>query len=57
MKRIMRFSMTEKLYYKDAYIEKFTAKVLSVTEYGAGFSVVLDSTAFFPEEGGQSADT
>lgn len=49
--------MTEKLYYTDAYIKNFSAEVLSVNECESGFDVVLDKTAFFPEEGGQSADT
>ncbi len=49
--------MTDKLYYKDAYIKEFTADVLSVTEADGGFDVILDKTAFFPEEGGQSSDT
>lgn len=49
--------MTEKLYYKDAYIKSFSAEVLSVTPVENGFDLVLDRTAFFPEEGGQSADT
>ena len=49
--------MTRKLYYEDAYIRNFSAEVLSVTECDGGYDVVLDSTAFFPEEGGQSADT
>ena len=49
--------MTEKLYYNDAYIKEFYATVLSVCEEDNGYSVVLDATAFFPEEGGQSADT
>lgn len=48
--------MTKKLYYDDAYIKEFSAKVLSVTECDGGFEVVLDRTAFFPEEGGQSSD-
>lgn len=49
--------MTDKLYYKDAYIKEFSAKVLSVSECEGGYDVILDKTAFFPEEGGQSADT
>ena len=49
--------MTEKLYYNDAYIKEFDATVLSVCEEESTYSIVLDSTAFFPEEGGQSSDT
>ena len=48
--------MTEKLYYKDAYIKQFTATVLDCTENGGNYLVTLDRTAFFPEEGGQYAD-
>ncbi len=48
--------MTEKLYYKDAYIKDFDANVLFVKNEGEYFLTVLDRTAFFPEEGGQSAD-
>ncbi len=49
--------MTEKLYYQDSYISEFSAGVLSVTEVSDGYDIVLDKTAFFPEEGGQSADS
>ena len=49
--------MTEKLYYKDAYTKEFSAEIISVTESDKGYDVVLDKTAFFPEEGGQSSDT
>jgi len=48
--------MTEKLYYKDAYIKDFTAKVLSCERNGDIYDAVLDKTAFFPEEGGQYSD-
>lgn len=48
--------MTEKLYYKDSYIKSFSANLLSVFETEKGIVAVLDKTAFFPEEGGQSAD-
>ena len=49
--------MTEKLYYKDAYISQFSATVLSCEAEGDSYAVTLDRTAFFPEEGGQYADT
>ena len=49
--------MTEKLYYSDPYIKEFDARVLSVTECDGGFDILLDRSAFFPEEGGQGADT
>ena len=49
--------MTEKLYYFDAYIKEFNATVLSIGENDGKYTVVLDKTAFFPEEGGQAADT
>ena len=49
--------MTEKLYYRDAYIKEFDATVADSFTDGDKFVIVLDSTAFFPEEGGQSSDT
>ena len=48
---------TEKLYYADAYIKEFDATVISCTECESGYDIVLDKTAFFPEEGGQYSDT
>lgn len=48
--------MTEKLYYKDAYIKDFCAKVISCEKAGDAYDLVLDKTAFFPEEGGQYSD-
>ena len=48
--------MTEKLYYEDAYISEFSARVISSTPTEGGFDTILDRTAFFPEEGGQSSD-
>ena len=49
--------MTEKLYYADSHLSVFTAKVLACEQVKTGWQVVLDRTAFFPEGGGQSADT
>lgn len=48
--------MTEKLYYFSPYIKEFEATVVSYAECDGGYDVVLDKTAFFPEEGGQSSD-
>ena len=49
--------MTEKLFYEDSYIKEFQARVLSCRERSGGYQAVLTRTAFFPEGGGQSADT
>ncbi|MCR4395793.1 MAG: alanyl-tRNA editing protein [Candidatus Saccharicenans sp.] len=47
---------TEKLYFQDAYLQEFTARVLA-REIREGFPVVvLDRTAFYPESGGQPHD-
>lgn len=49
--------MTEKLYYSDPHRWEFDASVLSCTAEGDRYAVVLDRTCFFPEGGGQRADT
>ena len=49
--------ITEKLYETDPHLSLFRAKVLSCAPAKKGFDVVLDRTAFFPEGGGQAADT
>ena len=49
--------MTEMLYYADSHLSVFTAQVLACEQTKKGFAVTLDRTAFFPEGGGQSADT
>lgn len=50
---------TEKLYYQDSHMKEFTAAVVSCEwdEKKACYSVALDRTAFFPEGGGQYADS
>ncbi len=49
--------MTEKLYYIDSHLRDFEAVVLSCEETKRGWALTLDRTAFFPEGGGQMADT
>ena len=49
--------MTEKLYYEDSFLRQFTATVRSCEAVKGGYAVILDRTAFYPEGGGQPADT
>lgn len=49
--------MTEKLYELNSYCRTFTATVLACQPHGDGYAVRLSRTAFFPEGGGQAADT
>ena len=48
---------TEKLYYIDSHLFDFEATVLDCRQVEKGWAVILDRTAFFPEGGGQPADT
>ena len=48
---------TQKRYYEDSHITHFTATVLSCAQTEKGYEVILDATAFYPEGGGQAADT
>lgn len=49
--------MTEKLFYEDSHMITFLAVVLACEKVGEVYEAVLDRTAFFPEGGGQYADT
>lgn len=49
--------MTRKLYYEDGYQTSFKATVMSCEAGKKGYEVVLNQTAFYPEGGGQPADT
>lgn len=46
-----------KLYYDSAYIKEFEAQVLSCREGKKRWEIILSATAFYPEGGGQPADT
>lgn len=49
--------MTEKLYELNSYIHAFDTIVEECAPQKDGYAVRLSSTAFFPEGGGQAADT
>ena len=55
--RIPDLPETERLYYDDQERMRFEAVVLDVFERDDGYDVVLDQTLFYPEGGGQPADT
>lgn len=49
--------MTTKLFYEDPYLKAFSANVTGCERDGERWNVTLDATAFYPEGGGQPADT
>ncbi len=50
--------MTEKIYYADQYLKEFEGIVMSCEKDENGkYNIILDRTAFFPEGGGQDADS
>jgi alanyl-tRNA synthetase len=55
--RFTNLPQTEQLYYDDQEGTEFEAVVLDVFERDDGYDVVLDQTMFYPEGGGQPADT
>jgi alanyl-tRNA synthetase len=55
--RVAELPETEKLYYEEPERTNFEAVVLDVLEREDGYDVVLDQTMFYPEGGGQPADT
>lgn len=48
---------TRKLYYENSHIYQFHSRVLHCEMGKNGYEVVLEQTAFYPEGGGQAADT
>lgn len=49
--------MTNKLYWHDSHLTKFTARILEHHLEGDRQCVMLDQTAFYPTGGGQPCDT
>jgi alanyl-tRNA synthetase len=49
--------MTDKLFYDDPNRIEFKAKLVSSTSFGDRYGAILDRTCFYPEGGGQPADT
>ena len=48
---------TEKLYESDGMLHPFRANMIGTKQTEKGHALLLDRTAFFPEGGGQTADT
>jgi len=49
--------MTQRLYYNDSYIQRFTARIVERATIKDRPAVVLDQTCFYPTGGGQPNDT
>ena len=49
--------MTEKLFYLDPYISEAECKVESIINKDDKYEIILESTPFYPEGGGQPSDT
>ncbi len=49
--------MTEKIYYQDVSVHTFEAEVMAAGTDANGHYVILDRSCFYPEGGGQPADT
>ncbi len=49
-------TMTERIYYTDAYLQEFSSRVVERLLWEGSPAVRLESTCFYPESGGQPAD-
>ncbi len=48
--------MTRRLYHDDSYLRRFDATMVALTTFEGRPAIVLDTTAFYPEAGGQLGD-
>lgn len=47
---------TKRLYFEDAYLREFAARIIGRDEHGGHPALLLDQTCFYPESGGQPSD-
>lgn len=57
MRDRLEATLTQRLYYSDSHLFSFSARVTACAPADGQWAISLDKTAFFPEGGGQSADT
>ena len=48
--------MTERIYYHDSYLTKFSAKIVNRQKENGSFGLIFDRSAFYPASGGQPHD-
>ena len=54
---MLKTDKTYKIYYGDSFKKEFAATVIDCIKTNNAYNIILDKTIFYPESGGQPADT